>query len=121
MPLRCWWIICGVVVHLLTHNACASAFAKNIINDRHIADSAKSDIMPSAEDFSSLSSSVESVEDSALTLEDQVRLLTKQLSALTMRRREDYKMLEESLKTSVRKSAQQFGQAELREEVLKLR
>lgn len=57
----------------------------------------------------------------ALPLTDQVRLLSKQMSALMNRRREDYKMLETSLKNSVRKNSQQFGDVEMRSELAKLR
>lgn len=56
-----------------------------------------------------------------LSLADQVRLLSKQMSALMNRRREDYKMLETSLKNSVRKNSQQFGDVETRSELAKLR
>ncbi|XP_053662908.1 protein scabrous [Anopheles marshallii] len=57
----------------------------------------------------------------ALTLEDQVRLLSKQLNALTYQRREDYKMLENSLKKYVRKNAAEITDAQIREELDQLR
>lgn len=56
-----------------------------------------------------------------LSVEDQVRLLSKQMSALMNRRREDYKMLETSLKNSVRKNSQQFADLDLRNELNQLR
>ena len=42
--------------------------------------------------------------DLTLNLNDQVHLLTKQLNALMMRRREDYKLLENNLRKSLRKN-----------------
>uniref|UniRef100_A0A182LS33 Uncharacterized protein n=1 Tax=Anopheles culicifacies TaxID=139723 RepID=A0A182LS33_9DIPT len=57
----------------------------------------------------------------ALTLDDQVRLLSKQLNALTYQRREDYKMLENSLKKYVRKNAAEITDAQIREELDQLR
>uniref|UniRef100_A0A182PQN7 Uncharacterized protein n=1 Tax=Anopheles epiroticus TaxID=199890 RepID=A0A182PQN7_9DIPT len=57
----------------------------------------------------------------ALTLEDQVRLLSKQLNALTYQRREDYKMLENGLKKYVRKNAAEITDAQIREELDQLR
>lgn len=56
-----------------------------------------------------------------LSLEDQVRLLTKQLNTLTNQRREDYKMLENSLKKYVRKNSVQLTNAEIREELDRMR
>ncbi|XP_039435668.1 protein scabrous [Culex pipiens pallens] len=56
-----------------------------------------------------------------LSLEDQVRLLTKQLNALTNQRREDYKSLENNLKKYVRKNSAQLTGAEIREELDALR
>ena len=56
-----------------------------------------------------------------LSLEDQVRLLSKQMSALMTRRREDYKMLENSLKKSVRKNAKLFADSDIRSEFEQLR
>uniref|UniRef100_A0A182NJM7 Uncharacterized protein n=1 Tax=Anopheles dirus TaxID=7168 RepID=A0A182NJM7_9DIPT len=57
----------------------------------------------------------------ALTLADQVRLLSKQLNALTYQRREDYQMLESSLKKYVRKNAAEITDAQIREELDQLR
>ncbi|XP_052873660.1 protein scabrous-like [Anopheles cruzii] len=57
----------------------------------------------------------------ALAVDDQVRLLSKQLNALTYQRREDYKMLENSLKKYVRKNAAEITDAQLREELDQLR
>ncbi|XP_055620393.1 protein scabrous [Toxorhynchites rutilus septentrionalis] len=56
-----------------------------------------------------------------LSLEDQVRLLTKQLNTLTNQRREDYKMLENNLKKFVRKNSIQLTNAEIRDELDHLR
>ncbi|XP_062543689.1 protein scabrous [Armigeres subalbatus] len=56
-----------------------------------------------------------------LSLEDQVRLLTKQLNTLTNQRREDYKMLENNLKKYVRKNSVQLTNAEIREELDQMR
>ena len=64
-----------------------------------------------------------STEDSnELALDEQVQLLSKQLSALMTRRREDYKMLENSLKKYVRKNSAQFTDtADVRAELEQLR
>lgn len=102
-------LVCAVAVAV--HNVGANAIGQSIGDQRIEA--------MTSEEFAS--SSVESIEDSVMSLEDRVLLLSKQMSALMTHRREDYKMLEESLKSTVHKSAQQFGQAELHEEVLKLR
>ncbi|XP_055529961.1 protein scabrous [Wyeomyia smithii] len=56
-----------------------------------------------------------------LSLEDQVRLLSKQLNTLTNQRREDYKMLENNLKKYVRKNSIQLTSAEIRDELDHLR
>ncbi|XP_058456228.1 protein scabrous [Malaya genurostris] len=52
-----------------------------------------------------------------LSLEDQVRVLTKQLNTLTNQRLEDYKMLEDNLKKFVRKNSIELTNAEIREEL----
>uniref|UniRef100_A0A182IX73 Uncharacterized protein n=1 Tax=Anopheles atroparvus TaxID=41427 RepID=A0A182IX73_ANOAO len=67
------------------------------------------------------SKDADSVRFDALSLEDQVRLLSKQLNALTYQRREDYKMLENSLKKYVRKNAAEITDAQIREELDQLR
>lgn len=56
-----------------------------------------------------------------LSLEEQVRLLTKQLNTLTNQRREDYKMLENNLKKYVHKNSIQLTNAEIRDELDHLR
>lgn len=56
-----------------------------------------------------------------LSLEDQVRLLTKQMNALMTHRREDFKLLESNLKKSMRKNAAQYADADVQAEVEKLR
>lgn len=54
-----------------------------------------------------------------LSLKEEVALLEKQLTALTMRRREDYQLLENNLKKYILETAKQFSdmdiQAELRD------
>lgn len=74
-------------------------------------------------DSSSSSSSTESKDESneKLSLEDQVRLLTKQMNALMTRRREDFKLLENNLKKAMRKNAAQYADADLRAEMDELR
>jgi hypothetical protein len=57
----------------------------------------------------------------SLSANDQIRVLTKQLAALSNHRREDYKMLENSLKKYVRKSAQQITGVDVRAELDQLR
>lgn len=59
--------------------------------------------------------------DVVMTLEDQVQLLSKQLNALMTRRREDYKMLENSLKKYVRKNSLQFLDKDIKNELDQLR
>lgn len=61
------------------------------------------------------------IDNDSLSLENQVRLLSKQMSALMERRREDYKLLEDSLKKSVRKNSMEFGDIDLRTELNQLR
>ncbi|XP_049540992.1 protein scabrous [Anopheles darlingi] len=56
-----------------------------------------------------------------LSVDEQVRLLAKQLNALTYQRREDYKMLEGSLKKYVRKNAAELTDGQIREELDQLR
>lgn len=57
----------------------------------------------------------------ALSLEDQVHLLKNQMSALMNQRREDYKMLENSLKKTVKKNSMQLADLDLKAEVIQLR
>jgi hypothetical protein len=57
----------------------------------------------------------------SLSANDQIRLLTKQLAALSNHRREDYKMLENSLKKYVRKNALQMTEVDVRAELDQLR
>lgn len=92
----------------------------NILVD--ISSLAKAELSSSSSSSSSSSASTEDNNgETVLPLEDQVRLLSKQMSALMNRRREDYKMLENSLKKSVRQNSVQFGDSELRSELVKLR
>lgn len=60
-------------------------------------------------------------ENDALSLEDQVSLLSKQMSILMNQRREDYKMLENSLKKTMRKNSMQLSDLDLKAEVIQLR
>lgn len=59
--------------------------------------------------------------DEKLSTNDQIRLLSKQMNALSTRRLEDYKLLENSLKNFVRKNAQQFTDTTVQDELDKLR
>ena len=81
--------------------------------------------MFSSEDLDySILKSTENADESTQSLKDQVRLLSKQMTALMNRRREDYKMLENSLLNSVRKkSASQFGGSDsgIHSELIQLR
>lgn len=60
-------------------------------------------------------------ENDALSLEDQVHLLKNQMSALMNQRREDYKMLENSLKKTMKKNSMQLADSDLKAEVIQLR
>lgn len=60
-------------------------------------------------------------ENDALSLEDQVHLLKNQMSALMNQRREDYKMLENSLKKTMKKNSMQLADLDLKAEVIQLR
>lgn len=60
-------------------------------------------------------------ENDVLTLEDQVHLLKNQMSALMNQRREDYKMLENSLKKTMKKNSMQLSDLDLKAEVIQLR
>ncbi len=60
--------------------------------------------------------------DDVLSLEDQVHLLKNQMSALMNQRREDYKMLENSLKKTMKKNSMQLSSdLDLKAEVIQLR
>ncbi|GAB0100725.1 hypothetical protein DMENIID0001_168100 [Sergentomyia squamirostris] len=56
-----------------------------------------------------------------MPISEQVSLMSKQLDALMIRRREDYKLLEENLKKYVRKNVQQYTTVDVREEINQLR
>ncbi|KAH8402372.1 hypothetical protein KR009_011597, partial [Drosophila setifemur] len=74
-----------------------------------------------SEDVSSMESS-SSNKDSQKELGQQVRLLTKQLSALMLRRREDYEMLEHNLRKSLRLTTNAASaDADMRSELNQLR
>lgn len=60
-------------------------------------------------------------ENEALTLEDEVHLLKNQMSALMNQRREDFKMLENSLKKTMKKNSMQLSDLDLKAEVIQLR
>ena len=55
------------------------------------------------------------------TLQDQVQLLQKQLDALTMRRREDYQLLEDHLKKFLVESAREFSDIDVQRELRHLK
>lgn len=66
--------------------------------------------------------SIEASSVNQLSLKDQVRVLTRQLSALTKRQRADYKSLEQHLRKSVRKATKQFvDELDMRHELEQLR
>ena len=54
-------------------------------------------------------------------LQDQVQLLQKQLDALTMRRREDYQLLEDHLKKFLVESAREFSDIDVQRELRHLK
>lgn len=56
-----------------------------------------------------------------MSVEDHVHLLTKQLNALMTRRREDYKLLENSLKKYVLKNSMEVAEIDVKEELNILR
>lgn len=60
-------------------------------------------------------------ENDALSLEDQVHLLKNQMRALINQRSEDYKMLENSLKKTMKKNSVQLSDLDLKAEVIQLR
>lgn len=55
------------------------------------------------------------------SLQEQVQLLEKQLTALTMRRREDYQLLENNLKKYILESAREFSDIDIQTELRSLR
>lgn len=59
--------------------------------------------------------------NSEISVEDQLHLLTKQLNALMTRRREDYKLLENSLKKYVLKNSMEVAEIDVKEELNILR
>lgn len=59
--------------------------------------------------------------NSEMSVEDHVHLLTKQLNALMTRRREDYKLLENSLKKYVLKNSMEVAEIDVKEELSILR
>lgn len=59
--------------------------------------------------------------NSEMSVEDHVHLLTKQLNALMTRRREDYKLLENSLKKYVLKNSMEVAEIDVKEELNILR
>lgn len=56
-----------------------------------------------------------------MTTNDQIKLLTKQLAALTEHRQEDYRMLENSIHSFIRKNAMEFADADIKRELKDLR
>lgn len=59
--------------------------------------------------------------DQPQSIEDKVNLLSKQMTALLSRRREDYKLLENSLKNYVMKNSFQYSDINLEKELSSLR
>lgn len=60
-------------------------------------------------------------ESSSLSSADQIKLLSKQLSALTQQRREDYQLLENNLKKYVKKNLLSIVDEDVRKELEQLR
>lgn len=60
-------------------------------------------------------------DDKSMSSVDQIKLLSKQLSALMNRRREDYKLLETSLKNYVKTNAAKIVDEDIRVELERLR
>lgn len=56
-----------------------------------------------------------------VTLQEQVKLLSKQLTALTTRRREDYQLLENNLKKYILESAREFSDIDIQSELRNLK
>lgn len=56
-----------------------------------------------------------------VALQDQVNLLSKQLTALTMRRREDYQLLENNMKKHILDSAREFSDVDIKTELRNLK
>lgn len=80
-----------------------------------------SDLQINQIDSGSMANTHDDITNDELSLEDQVRLLTKQMNALMIRRREDFKLLENNLKKSLRKNYAQYGDVDVRVEFEKLR
>ena len=52
---------------------------------------------------------------------DEINVLKKQLNILMVRRRDDYKMIENSIKKSIKKNISQYLDTNIRNEVIQLR
>lgn len=113
-------IILGLITLSVTSALGGPASANNNNSNNNNVNRAANVNLPRFEDKSSDPFDGESIVP-VLSLEDQVRLLTKQLNTLTNQRREDYKMLENSLKKYVRKNSVQLTNAEIREELDQMR
>lgn len=59
--------------------------------------------------------------DEGVLLQEHVKLLEKQLTALTMRRREDYQLLENNLKKFLLESAREFSDIDIQTELQSLK
>lgn len=108
-------IILGLITLSVTSGLGGPTSSNNNSNNNNVNRAANVNL-PRFEDKSADPFDGESIVP-VLSLEDQVRLLTKQLNTLTNQRREDYKMLENSLKKYVRKNSVQLTNAEIREEL----
>lgn len=95
--------------------------AINQINSNLISDENSEDISHMVQD-----DKINIIDDklnlnSEMSVEDHVHLLTKQLNALMTRRREDYKLLENSLKKYVLKNSMEVAEIDVKEELSTLR
>lgn len=101
----------------------SAAFKKShILRDSdQMATATIANSLPYDSDNNDSSNDAAADDDGQLSLQDQVRLLNKQMNALMTRRREDFKLLEINLKKSIRKNAQQYADAEILAELEKLR
>jgi hypothetical protein len=111
---------------LSTLLASCAIVQSNIIkeNKRNINDNSQINEENFSETISTDNNNNNDVDDatiSSMSTSDQIRLLTKQLAALSTRRREDYKLLENSLKKYVRKNSLQFSDVDMRTELDQLR
>ncbi|XP_053674427.1 protein scabrous [Anopheles nili] len=115
-------IVVGMIA--LSHSSALNGATMNVNSARQQLPSAPTETIPVAGVLTGVlrdEPDADGQRFEALSLEDQVRLLSKQLNALTYQRREDYKMLENGLKKYVRKNAAEITDAQIREELDQLR